>query len=403
MQDTIRDSVRQLLIDKIDAFGLSGRFEVLNNEIRCPGDGLIVFKGMQSYNAHNIKSLEDFDGAWIEEAQTLSDQSWRLLRPTIRKPGSEIWAGWNPRNEDDPVDAFFRGGDPHPEAVCVAVNWRDNPWFPEVLKREMEYDRLRYPDTFDNVWEGGYEIVTEAAYYAKELAQAEAEGRIGDFPFTPGVPVETSWDIGIHDYTSIWFYQRFGALVNVIDFWEINNAGLEEIMKSALPELNPDERERYKALDELGRKHAFTYGRHFMPHDIKVREWAGGAKARIQVAMELGMRADTINVGVQADPADRVAATRRLLPYVRFNKTNRVMLGVKHLRRYSRKKNEQLGTYGGPLKDGHDHAADSFGEFAINAPVVDAPPPPPKPKPQPLGTVMLPAAPQPERSTRIEL
>ena len=153
--------MRQLLIDKIVKLGLESHFDILENRIEPRNGGRIIFRGMQSYNAENIKSLEDFDGAWIEEAQTLGSKSLRLLRPTIRKPGSELWFSWNPRHETDPVDEFFRGGQPHPDAICVEVNWRDNPWFPGVLDDERRHDERAYPDLYEHVWEGGYEIITE--------------------------------------------------------------------------------------------------------------------------------------------------------------------------------------------------------------------------------------------------
>ena len=135
VQNSIKDSVRQLLIDKIEKLGVSTAFEVLESEIRGPNGSLIVFKGMQSYNAANIKSLEAYDIAWVEEAQTLSQHSLDLLRPTLRKEGSELWFSWNPRFKTDPVDAFFRKSPPE-DAISVLVNWRDNPWFPDVLRRK---------------------------------------------------------------------------------------------------------------------------------------------------------------------------------------------------------------------------------------------------------------------------
>jgi phage terminase large subunit len=119
VQVTIKDSVRQLLVDKIQKFGLGGYFKVTEREIAGPNGSLIVFRGMQSYNAENIKSLEDFDIAWVEEAQTLSAHSLKLLRPTIRKDGSELWFSWNPRHDTDAVDAFFRGGSKAPgDDIC---------------------------------------------------------------------------------------------------------------------------------------------------------------------------------------------------------------------------------------------------------------------------------------------
>src|SRR6478752_4959353 len=125
VQNSIKDSVKQLLIDKINKLGVMEWFEVLDQEIRGPHGSIIVFKGMQSYNASNIKSLEGYDIAWVEEAQTLSQHSLDLLRPTLRKDGSELWFSWNPRFKTDPVDMFFRKSPPS-DAVSVMVNWYDN-------------------------------------------------------------------------------------------------------------------------------------------------------------------------------------------------------------------------------------------------------------------------------------
>lgn len=197
VQVTIRDSVRQLLIDKIQKFGLGKKFDVQTGEIRGPHGSLIVFKGMQNYNAENIKSLEDFDIAWVEEAQTLSDKSLRLLRPTIRKEGSEIWFSWNPRYESDAVDEFFRGGKAHEDAIVIKVNLKDNPWATSVLLKEREDDFARDPEMARHVWDGDYEIVTAGAYYARYIAKAEDEGRVGNYPHNPKLPVRTSWDIGV--------------------------------------------------------------------------------------------------------------------------------------------------------------------------------------------------------------
>ena len=184
--------MRQLLIDKIAKFDLGGSFNVFESEIRGRNGSLIVFKGMQSYNSENIKSLEGYDIAWVEEAQNLSETSLRLLRPTIRKPGSELWFSWNPRHETDAVDRFFRGGKHRDDAALVAVNWHDNPWFPQVLNSEKESDYANDPEMAEHVWGGNYEIVSEASYYARLIAEAERQGRIGDFPHDQGLTVVTS-------------------------------------------------------------------------------------------------------------------------------------------------------------------------------------------------------------------
>ena len=126
----------------------------------------------------SIKSLEGYNIAWVEEAQTLSARSLALLRPTIRADGSEIWFSWNPRRKSDAVDEFLRGQKPE-NAIVVKANWRDNPWFPSVLEDERNLDLKTYPDRYHHVWEGDYAKAFEGAYYAGVLADARREGRIG--------------------------------------------------------------------------------------------------------------------------------------------------------------------------------------------------------------------------------
>lgn len=157
--------MKQLLEDKIEAYNLDNEFRVTNTFIETPYDGSIHFHGMQDHTAESIKSLEGIDIAWVEEAQSLSERSLNLLRPTIRKPGSEIWCSWNPRYETDPVDVMLRGPNKPHDAIVVQSNFRDNPWFPEVLRREMEWDRSRDIDKYDHIWLGGYEKKSEARVF----------------------------------------------------------------------------------------------------------------------------------------------------------------------------------------------------------------------------------------------
>lgn len=392
VQASIRDSVRQLLIDKIEKLGLGWAFQVLESEIRgrekTPAEGsLIIFKGMQSYNAHNIKSLEDFDIAWVEEAQTLSEISLRLLRPTIRKPGSEIWFSWNPRHDTDAVDMFFRGDSPPQNAIICEVNWNDNPWFNDVLQEEKDQDYASDPEMAEHVWGGGYEIITEGAYFARHIAALEKQNRVGYFPHMPDLPVYTAWDIGVDDYTAAWFFQVHEVdglpRVRIVDFYEASGLGIDEILPECMPEYTRDFQERVTQMVEMGRDDYFKYQRHFFPHDVGVREWGHGAKTRIETLGELGIPPQIINRGAAQAPEDRNNATRQLLPMCEFNQSSRVMIGLRHLRRYSRKYNELMGTYQGPLKDGNDHAADAFGEFAVNCGIK---PPKPKATPEPQAT-----------------
>lgn len=407
VQGTLRESVRQLLVDKIVKFGLESKFQVLDNEIRCPHDGLIIFRGMQSYNAANIKSLEDFDGAWVEEAQTLSATSLRMLRPTIRKDGSEIWFSWNPRYETDAVDVFFRGKKPPKDAIIINVNWWDNPWFNDTLKREKDEDYSNDPEMAEHVWGGGYERVSAGAYFAKHIARLEKLGRVGALPYDPRLgPVYTSWDLGVDDYTVIWFYQIHSVdgipRVRIIDYYEAGDLGPQDIIPSAMPEYTRDVQKRVEAMVEIGREESFTYQRHFFPHDIGNREWGAGAKTRVQTVHELGIPLSQINRGVAQDPEERINAVRQLLPMCEFNQTERVMLGLARLRRYTKKVNENLQIYMGPLHDENSHAADAFGEFAVNA-GIRMPEAPEEEKPMPKMGQVVPPPVQQRKPTQIKL
>ena len=156
-QKSLKQSVKRLLELKIQELDVGDYFEVQDKLIKNRrGNGLIIFEGLQNHTADSIKSLEGFDRAWVEEAQSLSQRSLDMLRPTIRKPGSELWFTWNPREASDPIDALLRGDKPPPDAIVVEVNWQQNPWFPDVLREEMEYDKRRDPDKYQHVWQGQY-------------------------------------------------------------------------------------------------------------------------------------------------------------------------------------------------------------------------------------------------------
>jgi phage terminase large subunit len=184
-QKSLKQSVKRLLELKIEELGVGSYFEVQDKLIKNRhGAGLIIFEGMQNHTADSIKSLEGFDRAWVEEAQSLSQRSLDMLRPTIRKPGSELWFTWNPREASDPIDALLRGSKPPPDAVVIEVNWQQNPWFPDVLRAEMEYDRNRDPDKYAHVWQGQYLQNSEARVFrnwrVEEFdAPADAVHRLG--------------------------------------------------------------------------------------------------------------------------------------------------------------------------------------------------------------------------------
>ena len=149
-------SVKKLLESKIAQHNAGMYFEVQDRRILSKNGGVTIFEGMQNHTADSIKSLEGFDRAWFEEAQNASDKSLTLLRPTIRKPGSELWFSWNPEKNTDPIDAMLRGEVPPKGAIIVEANYTDNPWFTQELRDEMEFDRARDFEKYEHVWLGKY-------------------------------------------------------------------------------------------------------------------------------------------------------------------------------------------------------------------------------------------------------
>ncbi|MFA7308200.1 MAG: PBSX family phage terminase large subunit [Hyphomicrobium sp.] len=165
IQKSLEQSVKRLIEDKISRLGVGAAFGVEHDRIKTPGGGMIIFQGMQNHTAESIKSLEGYDVAWVEEAQSLSQRSLDLLRPTIRNDGSELWFSWNPRFATDPVDKLLRGPDRPPGTIVVEANWRDNPWFPPVLKEEKDWDQKRDPDKYAHIWLGGYQKNSQARVF----------------------------------------------------------------------------------------------------------------------------------------------------------------------------------------------------------------------------------------------
>ena len=178
VQNSIKDSVKQLIEDKISAYGLSGYFDITDTQIRGPNDSLFVFRGLKNHNAASIKSLEGFDIAWVEEAQTVSQKSLDLLIPTIRMPDSELWFSWNPESPTDPIDRFLRKQKPA-GAIVVRANYGDNPFFPDVLRADMERDRTCDHSKYAHVWLGGYRDVSDMQFIARETVREAQERQSG--------------------------------------------------------------------------------------------------------------------------------------------------------------------------------------------------------------------------------
>lgn len=163
IQRSLKFSAKKLLEDKIEKFKLGPLFTVTNTEIRRNGHkGLIIFEGMQDHTADSIKSLEGFNGAWCEEAQSLSARSLELLIPTIRAPGSELWFTWNPEQPDAPVEQLFKD---NPDSVLVHVNYSDNPWVPDEMVKLAEWQKRQDYEKYQHIWLGGFNTKSEAQVF----------------------------------------------------------------------------------------------------------------------------------------------------------------------------------------------------------------------------------------------
>lgn len=191
VQKSLAQSVKKLLEQEIKRLDVGDHFEIIKSEIRSKkGSGVIIFEGMNDHTAESIKSLEGFDCAWVEEAQSFSERSLELLRPTIRKPGSEIWFTWNPKLRTDPVDAMFRGPDgPPPDSIVVEVNFPDNPWFPGVLKKEAQHAKNNQAK-YLHIWMGKYKEHADAMYFTN--------WRVEEFETPKDAQIRLGLDWGFH-------------------------------------------------------------------------------------------------------------------------------------------------------------------------------------------------------------
>ena len=354
VQKSLKHSAKALVEAKITEYGLTERdgFKVYNEVIKTPGDGLIIFQGMQDHTADSIKSLEGFHRAWVEEAQSLSALSLQLLRPTIRWESarlgltSEMWFSWNPRRKSDPVDKMLRV-DPPTGSIVVRANWSDNPWFPAVLEQER-LDCLRLtPEQYGHIWEGDYATVNAGAYYAASIATAKADGRIGKVPRDPLMTLRAIWDIGgtgaKADACAIWIVQYVGREIRWLDYYEAQGQPLAT---------------HVQWLRSKGYGDALC----ILPHD-------GATNDRVHdVSYESALRAAGFDVQVIANQGKgaamlRVEAARRLFPAMWFDE--KCQPGIDAIGWYHEKRDEDRNIGLGPEHDWSSHGADAFGLGAV--------------------------------------
>lgn len=167
IQHSIADSVHKLLSEQIYEMGFAPWYKITKNTITGVNGTEFIFSGLR-FNVREIKSKEGIDICWIEEAQSVSEESWDVLIPTIRKEKSEIWLSFNPDAETDPTYRRFVI-DPPPDSFVRKVGWQDNPWFPDVLRQEMEYLKRVDYEAYLHVWEGEVRRISEAIIFKNKF------------------------------------------------------------------------------------------------------------------------------------------------------------------------------------------------------------------------------------------
>lgn len=342
IQRSIDDSVHQLLRDQIEALHLEGAYLPMKDEIRSRINGTSFNYAGLRHNVDNIKSKEALDIVWVEEAHNVSKASWSKLIPTLRKEGSEIWITFNPELETDATYVRFVR-QPPATAKVVKIGWRDNPWFPPVLRQEMEELKVRDPDEYAHVYGGECRRSIDGAIYALELRQAAEEGRICPVPYDPVSPVETFWDLGQRDHTSIWFAQFIGFEYRIIDFYESQGRDLDHYIGEL--EARP-----------------YAYGTHWLPHDgAAVRL---GMKKSVEAQLRDGGRRQ-VRVLTKPSVAHGIAAARSIFPNCYFDE-DKCADGLNRLRHYKFDVDPDTKQYSAtPLHDENSDAADAFRYLAI--------------------------------------
>jgi phage terminase large subunit len=352
VQKDLAQSSKALIESKLSDFrlGEADGFKIFQDCIKTPKDGLVIFKGMQEYTAESIKSLEGFRRAWWEEAQSAAASSIKLLRPTMRATGAQMWWSWNSRRKTDPVDVMLRGPEKPTGAIVVNANWRDNPWFNAELEQERK-DCLRItPDDYDHVWEGGYVTVASGAYFAKCLTSAKAEGRISRVAADPLMTIRLFVDIGgtgaKADNFVIWAAQFIGKEIRILDYYEAQGQPLAtHLAWCRKKEFTPDK------------------AQFWLPHDGSTNDKVFDVSYE-SALRDAGYLVTVIpNQGKGAASA-RVEAARRLFPSMWFN-AETTEPGRDALGWYHEKQDEVRGIGLGPEHDWASHGADAFGLMCV--------------------------------------
>jgi phage terminase large subunit len=334
-QTSIKDSVHKLLVDQIHNLELEAHYEVTDRTIRGINGTEFIFAGVKN-NTNNIKSIEGIDIAWVEEAQSLSPNSWNVLVPTIRKADSEIWISFNPELPTDETWKRFVMNPPE-NAVVQKINWSDNPWFPEVLDLERRALQGRDIEAYNNVWEGIPRQTVDGAIFAKEVTMAELEGRICNVPWDATKPCHAVFDLGWADQTAVWILQFVGQETRLLRYFEDSQQTISYYMAK---------------LQSFG----YTYDTIWLPHDAKAKS-LGTGKSIEEIVRATGMKVQILD---RVPVNDSINAARTIFNKCYFDRQN-TEEGLQCLRHYRYDVDPDTKMFSAkPLHDEYSHGADAF-------------------------------------------
>jgi phage terminase large subunit len=375
VQTSIKQSVHQLLKDQIVKMGLDRHFKVafetLEHEIRGSNGSLFSFTGLSTLTVDTIKSFEGYDVCWVEEGQAISKRSWKILDPTIRKSAqesawkrdAEIWVSYNPELETDPTHQMFIVNPP-PDCISVEMNWRDNPWFPDILNQKRLHCLKANPDEYDNIWEGKCKPAVEGAIFFKQIQTAEANYMIRNVPHDPMLRVHVVLDLGWDDSLSVCLVQKHTSEIRIIEYLEFQNTDL--------PALSA----------ELKRRN-YNWGKVWPPHDGYSASLNSAGKSTADILEGLGWSVPVKEEIAIAGKEEGIRQTRMIFPRMYFDegkcnakKAPESVGDVKHtplshrliecLKRYRRVIHKD-GSAGSTVKNQFAHGADCIRYVALNA------------------------------------
>ena len=316
-------------------------FEIGDKYIRTRSGRIqYVFVGLDR-NVDSVKSKSRILLAWVDEGEPVTEEALAKLLPTLREEDAEFWVTWNPESKRSPVHKRFRLVT-DPRMKIVEINWRDNPWFPAILERLRNKDKLERPHSYSHIWEGDFATLIEGAYYTRELIDVKEQGRIKPLKYEPDFPVHTAWDLGIGDSTAIWWFQAIGSEIRILDCYENHGKALGHYA-------------------ELVKAKPWKRGSDYVPHDARVRE-LGTGKTRVETLFELDLKPEIVP---SHKVEDGINAVRLVLPHCWFNEEP-TDPGRDALSQYRSDYDENALTFKDrPLHNWTSHFADAFRYLAM--------------------------------------